>query len=146
MGRPTKCTPKVIATITRVVGNNGTYELAAKAAGVTYESMRQWMLRGATGDEPYLGFLVALQKAEADAAERCLARIDTAARKGNWTADAWLLERRHGYTKTERREVDLSGTIDTGADELRAAIAALREDDGLRDEWREAQADQPETA
>jgi transposase len=88
MARPTKHTPEIIAKIIEAIKMGATYELAAGYAGVSYETLRQWMR-----DKP--AFLEDMKRAEGTAAMVWLAKIERAASDGNWQAAAWKLERRH---------------------------------------------------
>src|SRR5262249_37238654 len=118
---------------------------AAERAGVDDSTVRRWAIRGRREKSGiYCTFLTALKKAEADAVAACVARIRRAAQggqlverttttttrkdgssttktvekvaPGQWTADAWWLERRHpDEFAGNRREVR----------ELREQLAAL---------------------
>ena len=81
-----------------------TYKLAAQYAGMGESTLWDWL-----GKDP--GFLEACKDAEGQNAAQALACIIKAAQNGNWTAGAWLLERRHGYTKTDR--IEHTGTVRT---------------------------------
>jgi hypothetical protein len=73
-----------------------TYERACGLAGVSYQSLRNWIARGGQETEgEYFDFLDALKKAEAQAEAVCLQRIHKAAQGGQWQAAAWILERRY---------------------------------------------------
>src|SRR5688572_28894582 len=63
-----------------------TYSQAAEAAGLHRDTLADWE---ATKPE----FSDALKRANANGIDRRLARIEKAAVKGNWQADAWWLER-----------------------------------------------------
>jgi len=66
------------------------YELA-DLAPQTVSDWRKW---AAKGREPYIGYIGLIEKAEAQAEQVLLAKIQRAASDGTWTAAAWILERR----------------------------------------------------
>lgn len=95
MSRPTKLTPETQEKITDAVSIGATYELAAKYAGVTYETFNNWMKAGAEAKSGQLfEFFHAVKKAEGAAAVGWLAVIEKAATE-TWQAAAWKLERRY---------------------------------------------------
>lgn len=94
-GRPTKRTPSAQERILAAIRLGATYELAAKAGGITYDTFAEWR-------KNIPEFSEAVNTAEADACQKWLKQIDSAASKGAWQAAAWKLERRypHMYGKT----------------------------------------------
>lgn len=72
-----------------------TYQLAAAAGGITYDTFNEWRKADAS-------FSDAINAAEGKAAEQWLRYIERAAKDGNWQAAAWKLERRypHMYGRT----------------------------------------------
>lgn len=123
-GRIPKLTPEVRAAVARDVAAGVPREHAAERAGVHRATLFRWLARGRkdhTG--PYRDLCDALKKAEAEALAASVARIRRAAQggqvterttttttrkdgssttkvvekctAGQWTADAWWLERRH---------------------------------------------------
>jgi hypothetical protein len=82
-----------------------TYELGASYIGVGRTTFYRWLSRGER--EPgsiFCRFWDAVKRGEAKGAALSLARIQRAAkgstdRAAAWQADAWLLERRHGYRR-----------------------------------------------
>ena len=82
-----------------------TYKLAAQYAGISESTLWDWAAKDS-------GFSDLLKDAEAANAAQALASIVQSARAGQWTAAAWMLERRHGYTRTEK--VEHSGEVRTG--------------------------------
>ena len=111
MSRPTKLTPDVQETITKALGLGCTFEAAANAAGIAYETFNEWRKRGKAeaerrqspriqegakqwnDEQPYLQFSEAIKKALGDRQARWLSQIEKAANNGNWQAAAWKLER-----------------------------------------------------
>lgn len=104
-GRPSKLTPQVQERLLHAVRLGLDKTLCCKYAGISVESLRQWQLRGERGhakDAPYVEFLAAFTRAEAETAARWAAVIEKAVvgdAKANvppdWRAAAWKLERRY---------------------------------------------------
>lgn len=113
MARPTKLTPDVQKRIVQGIQLGATYELAAQAAGISYNSFNNWMNRGKAeierrqsprvkegteqwqAEQPFVEFLEEVKRAEGLAVIGWLATIQRAAVSGNWQAAAWKLERRY---------------------------------------------------
>jgi hypothetical protein len=137
-------TPDVQRVIVESVAAGVPRKYAAMRAGVTERAVYLWLSRGKRESKgEYYSFYSALKKAEADAVAVRVARIARAGQggqvverttvtttnakgetttrtaeklaPGQWTADAWLLERRHEEFAANRREIK----------ELRAQLAAL---------------------
>ena len=126
MGRPTDCTPEVIATIANAVRIGCTYRLACQAAGISHQTMINWRERGQAGERPYLDFVEALAQAEGEHAQKLAGVLDSFAHGGDEVdprvkADAakFMLERRHprDYGRTVQ-EVEHTGTVTTVRVEL----------------------------
>lgn len=94
VGRPTKFTPETTAAILSAIRLGATYELAAQAGGVHYDTFNEWVKKGEAGDEGFAEFSESVKRANAEMAVRCLSQIEEAAADGNWQAAAWKLERR----------------------------------------------------
>lgn len=110
-GRPSKFTPTARRTIINSVRLGAPYTLAAQAAGLTYDTMHDWIVRGETiGSGPYFRFSQDVKTAKGAAAARWLEVIDKAAREGNWQAAAWKLERIYPESYG-RRIVDVRANI-----------------------------------
>lgn len=90
----TKLTPEIADQIARLIRLGNTRETAAAGAGISSRTLRNWMMWGAEGREPYATFCDALEVAEAEIEKNVVAAILVAARK-DWKAGAWWLERRH---------------------------------------------------
>lgn len=105
MARRSKFTPETQQRIVDAIALGATYELAAKSAGVTYDTLNEWR-------KTRPQFSEAIEKAEGAAAAKWLAAIETAAAEGAWQAAAWKLERRYprdyGRTVTEQQH---SGSV-----------------------------------
>ncbi len=119
MARPKKYTPETVeAIITALTGGN-TLSNAACLAGIHYDTLNDWRKR-------YPAFSDAVEQAEAEAERLYVEDIGHAARRGNWQAAAWWLERRRSGAwrkPAERLEVDYQ------RDSLRIAAEIGRADD-----------------
>ena len=131
MGAPTKLTEETAKIILEVIGQGAYLRTACQAAGISEDSLILWRKKGEAGEEPYHGFSVALKQAEANNVTRRLARIEAAAIEGNWTADAWYLERRYpdewGRRVQEQRHsgsIEVTGAREELARKLGAGAAA----------------------
>lgn len=108
MARPTKLTNEVQQKIGDGVSLGLTYALAASAAGITYQTLNDWIKRGQTEKSgKYYHFFKYIQKCNADAAKTLLERLNEVASTGNCQVCMWILERcfpdcfgRHVYKKT----------------------------------------------
>jgi transposase len=90
-GRPSKLTPELQKTITEAIVIGATYQAAAEYAGISYDAFNEWMKR--TGKQ-YVEFRQSVMKANAQARVNLVAKIQMSAKKGDWRAAAWILERR----------------------------------------------------
>jgi hypothetical protein len=94
VGRPPALTPEVEARIVAAVSAGAHLSVAARAAGVSRQTLHRWRARGAAEAEgPYHELARALERAEAEAELRQVAQIARAA-QSEWRAGAWLLSRR----------------------------------------------------
>lgn len=124
MARPTKLTPSTCKTICDNITIGMPYEFACTAAGISYNTMRNWIIRAEEelkrvadnprasvrkSEEPYIEFFNAIKESEAKGIRNNLALITKAAKgdddnRPQWQASAWILERRHPdqFAKKER--------------------------------------------
>ncbi|KKN82039.1 hypothetical protein LCGC14_0313060 [marine sediment metagenome] len=119
-GRPSKFTPAAAAHIVQAVRDGNPLVVAAVHGGISYRTLDRWMLQGKEQTSGrFVTFVLDIARAEADAILTRVARISRAAEggqvlsrttttnertgvttvhetysKGEWAADAWLLERR----------------------------------------------------
>ena len=135
MARPSKLTPYVQKRIGENIALGLTYRLAAESAGITYKSFNEYMNRGKTEiSGKYHHFYKHIQKCNADAAKKCLEKLNEAAKAGNCTVCMWILERRFSedFGRRQYRKVDvvsenLNQNVDlivNDADEIRNQILA----------------------
>ncbi len=106
IGRPTKCTPKAIARIAKVLALGGTINSACRAGGIDTASYYSWLRRGEEGEEPFVGFLHAVKESQAVAEHKALSVINEAM-LDQWLAAGWLLERRDPDDYGRRQRMDI---------------------------------------
>lgn len=147
MGRPSKFTEETRTKILTALRGGNYRNVAAEYAGISYATLRNWLLLAADPHSPpeYVQFLADVEKAEADAEVADLALIRRAAQDGNWSAAAWVRERKNPerWGKKDRTQVEVSGPdgsplsvqVQVGADP--AAVASLAA--VLASRWEERQ-------
>jgi transposase len=121
-GRPTKLTPQVQARIVQAIVGGNDITVAAAYAGIGKATFYLWLERGRkemtrleaspfarprASETPFVDFIDAIEKAQADAETRNVALIAKAAQEGTWTAAAWWLERKYPerWGRKDRHEV-----------------------------------------
>jgi transposase len=92
MARPNLIDEPTVATLLRVMRQTMRHTLAADAAGISRETMRRWLRRGETGEEPYATVRRKMMKAKAERQAELIAKLD-AHGESQWPALAWQLER-----------------------------------------------------
>lgn len=98
-GRPSKFTKDRRERIVQAIQAGCTYEMAADYAGVTRSTLWNWLKKGEDPKQKsYCTFLDQVKKAEVEGAMVHLGTIAQASQK-DWKASAWMLERRHGYSR-----------------------------------------------
>lgn len=109
IGRPTKLTPDIQEKILTVI-KLGAYRAAAcDFAGITAETLRNWIRRGENeGVGPYWEFAAAIKQAEASACLKALGTIRNAMEQ-EWQAAAWFLERKRPKEWAKRERHELTG-------------------------------------
>lgn len=109
-GRPSKFTPETKQKIlTALAGGN--YQIIALAlAGLSRQSYSVWQERAENGEEEYMEFFEKVRQAEAYAEAERIKNIKQAADAGNWTASAWMLERKHPdrWGRKDKVEADVN--------------------------------------
>lgn len=93
MGRHTKLTPAVQDAIEKSVSVGIDVESACQREGIGRRTLYEWVRRGETGEEPYLSFALAMERAQAVVTARITRNVIKAS-KEDWRAGAWWLERR----------------------------------------------------
>ena len=95
MARPSKLSPEITKRIGENIALGLPYSLAAEAAGITYQTFNEWHKKGKNSKSgEYFEFYKFIQKCNADAAKKCLGRLNEAAKTGNCTVCMWILSRR----------------------------------------------------
>jgi len=95
MSRPSKLSPDITKRIGENIALGLPYSLAAEAAGITYQKFNEWHKKGKNSKSgEYFEFYKYIQKCNADAAKKCLERLNEAAKAGNCQVCMWILERR----------------------------------------------------
>lgn len=102
MARPTKLTPEVQELICKAIRIGATYQAAAEAAGVSYETFNEWR-KGKSSK--FLRFSEAVDRANADAQIELLNNIKSSGEK-DWRANAWVLE--HRFKQDYGNSVDVT--------------------------------------
>jgi hypothetical protein len=97
MARPTKLTPKVAQAICKVLKEGAYIETAAEAAGISVQTLYNWLDRGAVSEKPYAAFLEAVMRARAEGELALFRRAKRGDSKGvsfgGGRAAAFILER-----------------------------------------------------
>jgi len=97
MARPSKLSPDITKRIGENIALGLPYSLAAEAAGITYQTFNEWHKKGKNSKSgEYFEIYKFIQKCNADAAKKCLEKLNEAAKAGNCTVCMWILERRFG--------------------------------------------------
>ena len=100
MARRSKLTPEVKARVIQAIQTGATYEICAQYAGISPATLYNWMKQGRERKQKdKVEFLEDIKRAESRGAIANLGLIQRAAQDGDWKASAWILERRHGYSK-----------------------------------------------
>lgn len=119
MARPTKLTPEVQETICKAIRIGATYQAAAEAAGISYETFNEWR-KGKT--HKFIAFSEAVNRANADAQLDLLQKIQIASEK-DWRAGTWILE--HRFRQDYGNSVDLT----TGGEALTFIIEGIKDEE-----------------
>lgn len=124
MARPEKLTPEVQKAIVTAIELGATYDLAARYAGITYQTFCNWMTAAETAKTgKFVEFAEGVAEAEGRAVVGWLEKIEQAAGNGNWQAAAWKLERRypHSYGR-QVQELQHSGTVGIAVTEIEVML------------------------
>ena len=119
MARPTKLTPEVQELICKAIRIGATYQAAAEAAGISYETFNEWRKCKTT---KFLRFSEAVDRANADAQLDLLAKVQTFGDK-DWRASTWILE--HRFKQDYGNAVDVT----TGGESLTFIIERKQDEE-----------------
>ena len=98
--RKSKLTKDIQNKIVQAIQSGATYELSAQYAGIATSTFYLWLKHGREQKgKKHIEFLEAIKRAESMGAIANLGLIQKAAKDGDWKASAWILERRHGFSK-----------------------------------------------
>lgn len=119
-GRPTKLTPELVTTLINALQRSAYVETAIAYAGINKDTYYEWVREGARAserenkgeilddhDRALADFSDSVKKALALAELKNLETIQLAG-KTNWTAAAWMLERRYPerYSRRDRMSLE----------------------------------------
>ena len=110
MARPTKLTPEIQQKIGDGVSLGLTYALAANSAGISYQTLNQWIQQGKNSTSgKYYEFAQYIQKCNADGALKLLERLNEAVKAGDTRICLWILERRFSedFGRRHYRKMDI---------------------------------------
>jgi len=95
-GRPTKKTPALVDALVKAITNGMSFRHSCQLVGISYAGFCKWMERGRNGEQEYVDFFDRIKSAEALCIENALEVIQKSALiDKNWTAAAWILERKY---------------------------------------------------
>ena len=89
-GRKTRCTAQLQAQFCEALAKYHTIKDACAVAGIGESTFYLWLLKGMSGEQPYLQFVEMLQLARARVRTTLVDEIIT---DKDWRAKAWYLER-----------------------------------------------------
>jgi hypothetical protein len=95
--------------------------IICKGAGISQSTWSTWRRRAEQGEQPFLGLLQAVTRAEAQAAQDVLRRVIRAS-KGDWRAGAFFLERRHKDEFGRHETVDQTITVQRAEEGIRRLL------------------------
>jgi len=112
-GRRSKLTPELQKHIVSLVAEGNYFSTACAACGIGETTFYGWMERGRNAKSgKFVEFVKAIKRAEGQAEATRLRRIAKAGDKGNWTADAWYLERKNPEKWGNKGKIEHSGKIE----------------------------------
>lgn len=131
MPRVLKLTPALSDKIIGYLRAGAYIETAAAAAGISKQTLYNWLRRAADEDESdprFAAFAAAVEESQALAEVRDIALIGKAA-ETQWQAAAWRLERKSPERWGRKDRVDLGGAVEhkheVNGDELLSRLEAL---------------------
>jgi transposase len=118
VSRRTRCTKAICREAEKAAALGLSHPLIAKFIGVHHSQVYRWIQRGErerTGI--YFEFCEAVKRGEGKCAALNMATIQKAARGGQWTAAAWVMERRFGYSVgLEAEPAPVEDAVEEGPD------------------------------
>jgi len=114
-GRKSRICTEIIDRIAEALATGATFDIASKYGGISRNTLYEWMKRGELAKSGIFQELHdKINKALGEGAVHNLQNVHLAAKKGDWKASAWILERRHGY----RRDGSAAATKEAASEEL----------------------------
>lgn len=108
-GRPSKLSDTIKRRIIEVIGAGGNKTLAAKWAGVSRQTLHDWLARGEKQKSGiYRDFLDEYRRAEARPEILAMGMIQRAIQSGDLQSAKWYLEKRAGWSGREEPPVQIS--------------------------------------
>lgn len=108
-GRPSKLTDTIKRRIIEVIGVGGNKTLAAKYAGVSRQTIHDWLARGEKQKKGiYRDFLDEFRRAEARPEILAMGMIQRAIQNGDLQSAKWYLEKRAGWNGREEAPIQIS--------------------------------------
>ncbi|EMA38460.1 helix-turn-helix domain-containing protein [Halococcus hamelinensis] len=118
-GRPSKFTDSRKDQAIQRARIGATLEGCARAAGISYRTLRNWLDRGEESGEdgdPYFQFFQAFNRARGSGEGDLLERVKE-------QKPEFILERSYDYTKTEEHDVNLDGDLEHSFDATEGVTA-----------------------
>ncbi len=121
MGRPSKYSEEVVQKLCEALEQGVPRKWACAAAGISDQTLTNWLKAEQEGEECFLGFWDRIKEAEDKAVVFHLLNIKKHCEKA-WTCSAWWLERTHPEDFARQR-LELSGP---GGGPIQHEIAPIR--------------------
>ena len=113
MGRRSKLTPELKKDILSLVAEGNYLTTACAICGITENTYYNWKKWGENAKSgKYFVFLQDVRKAEGEAEAKRLRAIKKAGEDGNWTAYAWIMERKDPDRWGKKEKLEHSGKIE----------------------------------
>lgn len=117
VARPTKLDPDRIDRLVQAIQLGATYSLACKYAGISHQTLLNWLAKGeAQKTGPAHDLVARVAEAEGRAVVGWLVMIEKAAKDGDWRAALAKLERRYpetyGRQVIEHRDPDMNAMVE----------------------------------
>ena len=142
MSRKSKLNPASIDRIVKAIKVGATYQIAAKAGGVSRATLHAWLKKGKTGtNKTYKDFYERFTRAESDGAIYLLGVVREHSVK-DWKSAAWILERKWGYRRDAPVDTLETENNSSGAKEFNYKTLLLEQAAELREAMAKSSASQ----
>ncbi len=125
-GRRHKCTDGVTQVVAHGLNQGLPFETSCRLAGISKQTGYNWLTWGEEGRVPFVDFLDAIKRAEAEGEARLVGTV-SAAMGTHWQAAAWMLERRFPDRWGRRAAISPNAEQAVLSPEDQAALKAHRE-------------------